>query len=158
MAMRNRDEFELQQVRDIGAFFRQLRFKRNKSQKDEAAEIGCSQATLTYFEKGRDDYRFSMLQKIAHHYGYRVEVSLVPVDESITTRVVARPDPDFEVPVNGVRDTKYGREPSEITSEGVRKPRARKPQLVPDVQYDTEDEFDTQAELAAMRKRLGLAS
>lgn len=151
MAMRDRDEFELNQAREIGSFFKQLRFKRNKSQKEEAEEIGCSQATLSYFEIGRDDYRFSLLQKMAEHYGYRLEVSLVPIDESIDTRIVAKPDPGFDVPSNGVRDTKYVR--------GTGRLKSKEPKIKPTiVVYEDEDTFDTQAELAAMRSRLGIAS
>jgi transcriptional regulator with XRE-family HTH domain len=139
MSMRDRDEFEINQVKDIGKFFAQLRFKRNKSQREEAEELGCSQATLTRFEQGKDEYRLSLLQKFAAHYGYRLEISIVPIDESIDTRTVLRPDPNIILPTTGVRE-----------------PRKNKPKLVQPVEvvYEDPDDFDIEAEMAAMRTRL----
>lgn len=136
MSMRARDEFEIKQVKDIGQFFAQLRFKRNKSQREEAEELGCSQATLTKFELGKDEYRLSLLQKMAEHYGYRLEIAVVPIDESINTRIVARPDPNVTIPSNGVRDTKYKK------GTGVK------------IVYADPEDFDIEAEMEAMRSRL----
>jgi transcriptional regulator with XRE-family HTH domain len=155
MAMAPNDEFEIQQVKDIGSFFRQLRFKRNKSQREMANELGCSQATLTRFELAQDGYRFSQLQKIARGYGYRLEISVVPMDENIDTRIVAKPDPEVLVPVNGVRDTKHGRNPSEITSSGDKyQGRKKSTKKYDQVTYEDDEEFDIEAEMAAMRARL----
>lgn len=139
MSMRPRDEFELAQVKDIGRFFAQLRFKRGKSQREEAEVIGCSQATLTRFELGQDEYRLSLLQKMAEHYGYRLEISVVPLDENIKTRIVAKPDPAVTIPNYGVRNKK--RTPSKRV-DAVK------------VVYEDDDTFDMAAEMAALRSRL----
>ncbi len=133
-----RDDFEIEQTRDIGRFFAQLRIKMNKSQRELAELVGCSQATITKFEKASEEYRFSSLQKIARTMGYRLEISVVPIDESINTRIVARPNSDLPlVP--------------------VREQRRKKPQrvhTVREIKYETEDEFDVEAEMALVRERL----
>lgn len=153
--MLEKDEFEKQQISDIGKFFAQLRYKRKKTQREIGEWINGSQMAVTQFERAQSDFKFTTLQTFARAFGYRVKVVLVPLDEGIDTELEARPNPDEPISRTDF-DTNSGR------SFGNRKPAVRKPRPRPpvsegpQVEYETDDEFDIEKEMAAMRERFGV--
>lgn len=148
--MIERDKFEIQQQKDLGEFFAQLRYKRNKTQYDVAVEMESGQSIVSQTEAGISDSRLSTLQAMARANGYRLEIAVVPIDEDIPTRIVARPNPED-------RSTRtYGG--NTFNLKGPRKARRdtkHKPiEKAPDVEYEFEGEFDAEKEVAALRARL----
>lgn len=147
--MFSRDEFEEQQAKDLGEFFAQLRYKVRKTQREIGELARASQATITHIELAKTDLRLSTVQKLARVFGYRIEIYFVPVDGG--EPVIAKPDPKLR----SVRT--YGG--NTFTLSGPRKKAVRsvKPRTAgPQVHYENEGEFDIDAEMMAMRQRLGV--
>lgn len=144
-----RDEFEEQQLKDIGTFFAQLRYKKGKTQRGVGSLSNIGQAAVTKFEKAQSDFRFTTLQALAKAYGYRVQLTLIPIGEG--EDILVEPDPNY-------RTSRHY--PKTAVSRPKKAPRKKKvtgPILSgPQVEYDNDDEFDTAKEMAALRQRLGI--
>ena len=147
------DEFEIQQVKDLGEVIAQQRLAQGKTQRQLGVDAEMGQPSITAFETASRDFKFSTFQTLARALGYRLDISLVPIDGG--EAVSGRPDPKLRSTrtYDGGKGRKYpNRKPA------VRKPRPVKPiNPGPQVEYDSDDEFDTERELAAMRERLGVA-
>lgn len=147
------DEFEIQQTKDLGEVIAQQRLAQGKTQRQLGIDAQMGQASVTAFEKADRDFKFSTFQTMARALGFRLDISLVPIDGG--DPVSGRPDPKLRSTrtYDGGKGRKYpNRKPA------VRKPRPVKPiNPGPQVEYDSDDQFDTEKELAAMRVRLGMA-
>ena len=60
-----------------------LRQKLEMTQKDLATKAGISQPQLARLESGRHSPRLITLAKIAASVGYRLEISLVPIESDL---------------------------------------------------------------------------
>lgn len=152
MAARTVDEYEAAQLTDVGTFFAQQRYKAGKTQRQLADENQMSQNTITRLEKGQQDFKFSMLQRLAKIFGYRLELWLVPIEGG--EAIPLKPDPKLR------RTRAWGENTftlSKPRKKAIRKPKPRPAILEgPQVEYKTSDEFDIEKEMAAMRQRLGV--
>lgn len=145
------DDYEKKQLKDIGLFFTQERYRQKKTQRQVSEEFGAGQAGVSIFEKGLNDFRFSTLQKLARTLGYRVELRLIPMDrDPVKGSILAKPD------LNAQSTREYGGNTFKLSGpRRIRRPVKHKPiEQAPDVDYEFEDEFDTEKEVAALRARL----
>lgn len=147
-----RDEFEEQQLKDIGTFFAQLRYKKGKTQRGVGSLSNIGQAAVTKFEKAQSDFRFTTLQALAKAYGYRVRLVLVPIEQG--EDILVEPDPNYRTTRHYPKSTTTPRK----KTTGRRKKKEHVAILPgPQVHYDNDDEWDTEKEMAALRQRLGIA-
>lgn len=76
------DEEYIQKLRDdVANLFLDLRLEDGLTQREAARRMGVPQSNLNRVEQGGTDMRLSTLQKFAHGYGFRVEVSFIPIEE-----------------------------------------------------------------------------
>ena len=150
--MRVSDEFEIQQTKDLGLVIAQQRYAQGKTQRDLGSEADIGQAAVTAFETASRDFKFSTFQTLARTLGYRLDISLVPISGG--DPVSGRPDPSLQKTRTydgGVGRRYPNRKPA------VRKQKTRKAILEgPQVESETDDEFDIDKEMAAIRARLGV--
>lgn len=66
---------------EIASLFREFRFERGWTQREAASHLRISQQNIPRLEKGMQDMKLSTLQRLAYGYGYKVEVSFVPIEE-----------------------------------------------------------------------------
>lgn len=145
-----RDDFEIEQLKDIGIFFAQLRYRKNKTQRDVGFMANLGQAAVTKFEKSQVDFKFGTMQVIARVLGYRVELYLVPLEGG--EKILVEPDPNYRTKRSYANGTVVRSQPR------VRRKPKKKQEILPgpQVEYETDDEFDTAKEMAALRARLGI--
>jgi transcriptional regulator with XRE-family HTH domain len=67
---------------EVAQMFADLRAEMGWTQREAAAHTGMSQQNIPRLEKGRQDLKLSTIQKFAHAYGYAVELSLVPLEDT----------------------------------------------------------------------------
>lgn len=79
--MRDPDKYELDQIKAIGQYFADERRSQGLTQYDMIERLGTSQAQISKFENGLSTFRFTTLQRWARALGYRVELTLVSMDE-----------------------------------------------------------------------------
>lgn len=79
--MRDPDKYELDQIKAIGQYFADERRSQGLTQYDMIERLGTSQAQISKFENGLSTFRFTTLQRWARALGYRVELSLVSMEE-----------------------------------------------------------------------------
>lgn len=146
------DDFEIEQQKKIGIFFAQLRVKAGLTQRDIGRLSQVGQAVITKFEKSQVNFKISTLQILARVHGYRLKIYLEPIDGG--EDILVEPDPNFDH-VRLYRGNTLRKNPTKKKPRRVVK--KSKPILEgPQVQYDNDEEFDTEKEMAALRKRLGI--
>lgn len=120
---------------DIGVFFAKLRYRSGQTQREVGRGTGLGQNAITCFERGTKDFKFSTLYRMAKIFGYNLEIRLVPISgEGAVLTVDHAPEP--------LAKRTYAKK--------VKKP------IDNEIQYDSDDQFDSDKEIAAMRERLGV--
>ena len=66
----------------IGAMYKEMRVESGMTQREAAKEAGTSQARVPVLEQGQADVMVTTLQRWAYIYGYKLEVSVVKIEEA----------------------------------------------------------------------------
>lgn len=66
---------------EVSDIFKELRFESGWTQRQAAEAIGTSQQNLPRLENYTLDLKLSTLVKFAYGYGYKVQISFVPLGE-----------------------------------------------------------------------------
>jgi transcriptional regulator with XRE-family HTH domain len=65
---------------NTGDILRHLREESGLGQREVAAEIGATQATISYLENGKNDTFVGTLQRVANAYGHDIVIQFVPIE------------------------------------------------------------------------------
>jgi transcriptional regulator with XRE-family HTH domain len=68
--------------KEIGDTFTELRLENGWNKRTAATLADIPQTTMTRIENATQDVYLSTLYKMAHAYGYAIEIGFVPLDES----------------------------------------------------------------------------
>lgn len=148
------DDFEIEQQKKIGIFFAQLRVKAELTQRDIGRLSQVGQAVITKFEKAQVNFKISTLQILARVHGYRLKIYLEPIGGG--EDILVEPDPNFDH-TRLYRGNSLKKNPTRKKTRKV----VKKPEPIlegPQVQYDNDEEFDTEREMAALRAKFGIKS
>lgn len=76
-------EDDLQQIKELGAYFKRMREESGLTQREMAEILGTRQARVSGFERGEADFYFSTLQNWAQAFGLRLEFYAVPIETEV---------------------------------------------------------------------------
>lgn len=93
------EESELLKLRqEISDTFVEFRLENGWNKRTAAFEVGIPLTNITRIENGTQDLHLAMLQKMAHAYGYGVEIAFIPLDEVDISQGEANGEDSHDVP------------------------------------------------------------
>lgn len=75
------DEAQITSLREeVGEVFADMRLENRWNKRTAASNIGIPLTTLTRIENATSDVYLGTVQKMAHAYGYNIEINFIPLD------------------------------------------------------------------------------